>query len=372
MSLIVTKLDISDSIIFRWLLLLWLLTSAAVTYFSMSNFEQFFVVDQQILNDPNFHEMGRYWKQKKQSKISYSGSSINIDNTVVSSDVIVQQITLGGPVFVRFAVEAGGENIVPGEKPWSGGSVAIIYYGEDGDRIGQSTLVTLKSAGPIQPYSKVVYLNKNVVSVDVTVRLLSAKGRFSARYPELSILAELPRYETMKMLLVYYWCFVAFSFLILLYKIFPFRFFVGIGSLSVVAIVGIILPGEIITGFNQSLFNQLPEGLAVIVQRLSVIVLGSFDSTAPSAGISKLGHFLVFFLIGVLVGKAFRRLGLIYGVALLAVLAIVTEALQLLVFGRSTLLHDVYIDLSGGILGLLFGIGSLLLLEKHRRKCKPT
>lgn len=362
-----------DTITVRWLFLLWLLISAAVTYFSMSNLEHFVVVDHQILNDPNFREADRYWKQKKKSTISYSGSSINIDNTVVSSEVIAQHINISGPVFVRLSVEVGSEAIFPNEKPWSGGSVAIIYYGKDRTaRLGQNTLVTLKRAGPIRSYSKVLYLNKNVESIDVTLRLLNAKGQFSARNPKLSILAELPNYVTVKMLLVYYWCFVAFSFLILLYKIFPIRFFVGIGSLSVVAIVGIILPGEIITGFNQSLFNQLPEGLAVIVQRLSVIVLGSFDSTAPSAGISKLGHFLVFFLIGVLVGKAFRRLGLIYGVALLAVLAIVTEALQLLVFGRSTLLHDVYIDLSGGILGLLFGIGSLLLLEKHRRKCKPT
>jgi len=115
-----------DTITVRWLFLLWLLISAAVTYFSMSNLEHFVVVDHQILNDPNFREADRYWKQKKKSTISYSGSSINIDNTVVSSEVIAQHINISGPVFVRLSVEVGSEAIFPNEKPWSGGSVDVL------------------------------------------------------------------------------------------------------------------------------------------------------------------------------------------------------------------------------------------------------
>ena len=93
-----------DTITVRWLFLLWLLISAAVTYFSMSNLEHFVVVDHQILNDPNFREADRYWKQKKKSTISYSGSSINIDNTVVSSEVIAQHINISAVSYTHLTL----------------------------------------------------------------------------------------------------------------------------------------------------------------------------------------------------------------------------------------------------------------------------
>lgn len=367
-----TRLRKSAVVILRWLVLLGLLISAAITYGVMTSLEQFYVVDQQVIVDPAFHEPDRYWKQKNNSVVSYTGATVNIDNSDISSDVISQKIKIEGPLFVRFSVEAGGEGIEPGAKHWSGGAASVVFFGKNGARLGQNTVVKLKNTSPIQSYSKVFYLNKKVASVVVNVRFLNAKGRFSVRSPELSILAELPKYKNVKMFLFVFWSLVALCLTIWFLRVLPIKTFVWICVWSVLVILGVLIPGGIISGLNTEIFDVLPRGIAASVQTLSTFFFGSFDSNSPSAGISKIGHFLVFLLIGILVGKSFRTIGIAYGIALMTVFAIVTESLQTLVFGRSTSLRDVYIDLSGGLLGITVGIGYIVVMERLRQHAQPS
>ena len=70
-------------------------------------------------------------------------------------------------------------------------------------------------------------------------------------------------------------------------------------------------------------------------------------------------------------GRGFRNHGVVYGIAMVVVFAVVTEALQTLVFGRSASLRDVYIDSIGGVLGLLSVITYVVMTEKLREYGEP-
>ena len=273
---------------------------------------------------------------------------------------------------MRFSVEVAGEGVVTGGKHWSGGSVVVIFRAEDGTRIGQNTVATLKRESQFQPRAREIYLNRKVDNILVALRFLNAKGRFSIRNPELSVLAEFPRYKAAKYLFAGYWTLLAISLVVWLFRSLTIKNFTWVSGWSVLVFLGVLIPGGIVSAVNTGVFSVLPDGIASIIQSLSQMIFGSFDSKAPSAGISKIGHFVVFFIIGVFVGKSFREVGVAYGIALMSVVAIVTESLQILVYGRSTSLQDVYIDLGGGLLGLAFGIVTVVLFERHNKKPNPT
>lgn len=357
--------------IVRWAVLFWLLVSAAVTYLTMSRLDQFYVVDQQTLNDASFHQPGRYWKQKNKSLISFSGTVVHIDNAEISNDSIQQKVNLQGPAFLRFSVEAGGARITRGNKSWAGGSAVIILRSKEGRNLGQHSVVALKQASQLRPYSKTFYISSEVDSLVASLRMLNAKGRFSVRNPELSILAEVPKYKAAKLIFIFYWAFVAALLTIWLARTLQLRVFMWTSGLIALVTLTVIVPGDLISGFNSGLFAILPDRIASDISTLSRLLFGVLDSAAPSAGISKLGHFAVFFLIGVLAGKAFRLIGVAYGIGVVVAFAVVTEALQTLVYDRSTSLRDVYIDISGGLLGLIIGALGIVLLEKYGRQQRP-
>ena len=72
--------------------------------------------------------------------------------------------------------------------------------------------------------------------------------------------------------------------------------------------------------------------------------------------VGKLGHFLVFTILGVVTGVNSHRIGALFALAMLATFAFFTEAMQLLVVGRTPLASDFAIDIVAAIIGLLVGL----------------
>ena len=234
-----------------------------------------------------------------------------------------------------------------------------------------NTVVDIKKSMPKRTYSEIFYADKTVDSVRVALRLTGAEGVLTARNPELSVLAEFPIFKTMRTLLAAFWCFVGIWLIYLAVKNLPLNSLVMAGGLSVVIVVGVLMPGETIATFNESIFSVLPSGIAVAVEQLPNVFFGSVDTKAPWSGLSKIAHLLVFFFVGVMAGRGFRNYGVAYGIALVVVFAVVTEALQTLVFGRSASLRDVYIDSIGGMVGLLSVITYVLMTEKLGEYVEP-
>jgi VanZ family protein len=73
-----------------------------------------------------------------------------------------------------------------------------------------------------------------------------------------------------------------------------------------------------------------------------------------------MGHFVVFLLIGIVAGLNFKKVGLVFSIASIAVFASLTEAMQLLVSGRTTSLNDFFIDVVAGVLGVGLGLAVVL------------
>ena len=369
-----SNLSVSKSSLRRWAVLFFLLASAVFTYLLMANVEQFYVVNQQALEDPNFIHADHYWKHspKDASLVSYSGDGISIENSRLTSNKVVQQLDVSSPLFLRLSVDLEGKKIVTDKKkPFAGASAGVVFYGKDGVRLRDNTVVDIKKSMPKRTYSEIFYADKTVDSVRVALRLTGAEGVLTARNPELSVLAEFPIFKTMRTLLAAFWCFVGIWLIYLAVKNLPLNSLVMAGGLSVVIVVGVLMPGETIATFNESIFSVLPSGIAVAVEQLPNVFFGSVDTKAPWSGLSKIAHLLVFFFVGVMAGRGFRNYGVAYGIALVVVFAVVTEALQTLVFGRSASLRDVYIDSIGGMVGLLSVITYVLMTEKLGEYVEP-
>ena len=374
LSYTINSFSLSRNTLARWVVLFLFLVSAVLTYLLMNNVEQFYVVDRQVLRDSDFIHSDKFWQhnQKESSIVGFSGDSINIENTRQTSNQVIQRLDINAPVFMRLSVDAGGKGIVAAPKYSAGGIAAIVFYGKDGSRLGHHNVAVLKKSMPLRSFSEVVYMSKAVASVAVAIRLLGTEGVFTVRNPELSVLAEFPTYKTTRMILALLWCILGCWLVFWAMRNFTFKLLVLAGGLSTAIVAGVLMPGGIITAFNKSVFGILPDAIAGGFQQLLTYFFGSIATKAPGSELTKFAHFLLFFFVGVLAGRGFRKVGIVYGLALVGVVAVVTEALQTLVFGRSTSLRDVYIDLVGGIFGLLFAVTCILLVEKFRKHVKLT
>ena len=91
----------------------------------------------------------------------------------------------------------------------------------------------------------------------------------------------------------------------------------------------------------------------------------------PGAEISKLGHFIVFLCFGLIAGLLWRKCGIYFAFVAIVVLALATEALQTLVYGRSPNVVDSILDVLGGLTGLVLGIVVAGLVELMIRDTAP-
>jgi hypothetical protein len=244
-----------------------------------------------------------------------------------------------------------GEQIVTDESPFAGGSVNLIYHGEDGVR-SRGTVALVNATTPVRTYSEIFYVDETVSSIAVALRLARAKGILSVQDPELSVLAAFPVYKTTRTILAAIWSFFTFFLVFWAARNLPLNTLLLAGALLAVTVAGVLMPGGIITAVSKSIFSSLPQGGADFVEAFLEFFFGA-GSAKPWIGISKLAHFLGFVLIGGLVGRSYRRVGVVFAIASVVVFATVTECLQTLVFGRSSSLRDIYIDSLGGVFGAL-------------------
>ena len=66
-----------------------------------------------------------------------------------------------------------------------------------------------------------------------------------------------------------------------------------------------------------------------------------------------------------------RKYGIYFALAAIAVLALATEALQTMVYGRTTSVGDLVVDTAGGLTGLLVGVLIAELIRLMSRGTSP-
>ena len=157
----------------KWVVLLFTLLLSVVTMYSLNTVDRFYVEKEQLLQDNQFLFGGAHWEGGDTNSISFQGNRLTITNLPGASHKVSQNIKIDSTAFYRFEFEAAVKDVFPpGDEEWHGGSVAIIYYDHNGDRVGSRMFENLRESKPLQSYSKTFLVRDTLGSIDIALSLI--------------------------------------------------------------------------------------------------------------------------------------------------------------------------------------------------------
>lgn len=340
----------------KWSILFLVFLLSATTLVLLKSVDRFYVKNEQMLSDPLFLQGDKHWKQAGNQQVTYSNKQVSLSNLAGASDWLSQNVPVDTPAYINFSFEGGTNDIIPGEKKWQRASGTIIYRDKAGERVGSVSVALIAGTTPMRTFSHRELLRKQLGSVDIQFRLLSASGTFHFSNPVLSLLDEFPFYKNMKITISVFWLLALAGLAIVAVRVLSWFQLGGLLLVGAGILVGALMPEELMTRLSSRIADGTPESILSEGHDVLFNIVGIKTLAGPGAVISKLGHFLAFCFIGFVVGWAHRRIGLFFGAASLATFAFLTETLQLLVSGRTPSVADLLIDCSGGLLGMVIGI----------------
>lgn len=353
----------------KWILLSMAVLLSVLTFLTMRYVDRFGIDEEQLLEDAQFLEGNARWQEKGNGVTEFQGNQLKITNRPGVSHSVSQNVQVDTPAFYRFSYNAGVTDVVPTSPEfWALASVAIIFRDESGERTGSRMITTLSGTESSASFTEQLLLTESISSVDFAVRLYRAGGEFFITNPVMSKLKELPIFKGVRAGVVAAWLalfavLVFFSFRVL--KVWQLMILI---ALTGAAMVGTMMPEALMTAVSQKVAGFVPESLLSNLRSTFSKVYSADKFTHAGTEVSKLGHFLVFSCFGLFAGLLWRKCGFIFAVACIAVLALSTEALQTLVYGRTTNIGDLVIDALGGLTGLLVGVVLAGLFGLIRRK----
>lgn len=365
-------MKIKKNVVIKWLVLILLLILSLATLFALQNVDRFYDEKAQLLSDPEFLEGDRHWGVAQPSGIVYSGKLLSITNGPGASNRVFQNMPVETPAYVRFSFDGGAKNIVPGEQDWARASGTIIYRNKAGERVGSKMIATLDGTSAMKSFSHTELLREHLGSVDISFRLLESVGTFNVGNPVFSVLQEYPFYKNLKKIIIGFWVVAIALLAFLALRVLSWLQVSVLMLLGVGVLAGTLMPEFMMSAINFKLASALPESILSNTRRILTGVYGIEKLAGPGAEVSKLGHFIAFALIGAVVGFVSNRIGVIFGAACIVVFALLSEAVQFLVGGRTPSMSDLAIDSSGGLLGLIIGLICLLLFGLFRAQAKTT
>lgn len=354
---------------FKWLALLLVLGLSVTTIYTLKNMHRFFTVEKQILIDPQFRDGDRFWGHFGASGLTNLQGRLRLYSDATTNSKVVQNVpirSVGKPVFVYLSLNASSNKIVAKDSSGAGGGVLLVYRNEQGAVISGDRVLLLEGSSQTANYSHIESLKETVSSVDVVFRLSHARGSMTISNPFLSTLIERPFYKAIEALLLFFWVVVVVAVFVIalpLLKVMHLGMFLFLAGL---ALVGVLLPEQLMGVVTQKLVSLVPNGVADAFHDQLARIYTTSKLSNPNASLSKVGHFFVFAGIGLFAGISYRTFGLVYVSACVGVFALMTEALQMFVIGRTTSIDDLYLDCFAGILGVLVGAFFVALSSRIR------
>lgn len=340
----------------KWMILLSVVALSFLTLITIGGVERFEVETKQLLQDSAFNEAGNHWVLKGAEGITFEDGEVTISNRSSGSRRIFQNIVIDKPAFYRISYTAAVDEVVPArQEEWSLASVVVINRDKLGQRVGTKSIARHSGTMPAQYYSENLLLTESVASIDFVVRLLQASGTFTVSDPTVSRLKELTTYKYLRGTVVLAWIALLFALGYSALTVFSVSQVLLFTAIACVVLIGTMMPEGVMTQVTQKVSAYLPENfMDELAAFFNKLYMGgkSFNDGATT---SKLGHLAAFFLVGLFVGSFWRKCGIFYAVAAIATFAFATEALQILVFGRTTSVGDLIVDCIGGLVGLFFG-----------------
>jgi len=357
----------------KWLLLAFSAALTFITFISLHGVERFYVEKEQVLVDSKFESGNTFWQVRGGGVTEFSDGWLKITNPPGASHIVSQNIEINASGFYKLEFEAGVNQVVPADQQeWKNANVAIVYRDKQGDRVGSRMLLKLEGSNLPEQYSDKFLLRDVLGSVDIAFRLYESGGEFSIANPVMSRLGETLLYRSIKIAVLVAWLVLLSVLAILMFKKMQIVPLVVVAILGLLALIGVTMPEGIMIAINQKVETLLPQSIMTGSRQLLMHVYGGEKSLYPGAEVSKLGHFLIFICIGLYVGLFVKKVGAVFALACILVFALATEALQLLVDGRTTRFGDLIVDTVGGSIGLVVGIFCVWLFHHGMQRRSPT
>lgn len=338
-----------------YLSLIATLIVAIVTYVMLSSVERFITVDRQLLQDSLFEDGNMHWIASDDRAVSYENNVVTIFSNEAKSWTVKQSLVVSAPAFVRFSIDASAEKIEPSNLSWSGALAALFMFDENKERFDSNGLFQLKAPREVRSYEQVIYLPESAKRIEVVMGLYRSEGKVMFRSPALALVAEKNSYKLLRAFALVCWIslgvYLAFYIKKRLSNIWISIILLG----AVVLLAGVLSSEASISALSGKIGELMPDSFQGGLHWVVTNIYSSGDVSGLSAEVSKLGHFAAFVLLGVLFGFMLGKVNIVFAILFILAAAFATEALQMLVNDRTASLKDVFVDLSGGGVGLCVG-----------------
>lgn len=352
----------------KWAILVTALLFSVLTYFFTHFVVRFGVEKEQLLRNDTFAHGAAEWQEEGSEVVDFGNNQVKIANSPGASHAVSQNIVVDVPAFYRFGYTLQVNEVVPDSpEEWALASVAVIYYDADGKRSGSRMLSSLSGTEPPRRFSEELLLRESVASVDFSVRLYRAGGELILSDPVVSQLRELTVYKALMISVIVLWTMLSAFIVYLLMRFFRAGQVLTLAAMASIALIGVMMPETTMTELTHKLAGEVPGPSLVHLRSILSVLYADNKFSAAGTEVSKLGHFTIFMCFGVFAGLYWRRCGIYFAFAAIFVFAVVTEALQTLVYGRTTNYIDLILDTAGGLLGLVFGIVLVELIGLFRK-----
>jgi len=346
----------------RKLILFFALLLVSTTILFFNYYPRYQFVSDNLIKNPDFSPDHKDWR------IDSSGTFIG-ENGLVSLTVapgeppvqISQTINLPPFSMLQLTCEFKEEGVVTGVNSWDTARVLLVSLDQNGKALYDRPHVAVMQSGSSEwrPASGVFMTDRDVANVELVLQLGASQGTMSVKSLALHQVTVKPEFTSIRQWLLIVWLicgFLAVAQLVLMHIKNKRQALAGVVLLLIWT--GILLPAS----FKNWIADHTVSGHSAATNPYNMarpeLQKFSFRVSAPEWDIFKSGHLVLFGLLACLLANRntydmhyFRTIGL------LSILALLTEITQLFIPGRTPNVTDIFIDLTGALLGLMLKVG---------------
>lgn len=327
-------------------------------------FARFETASKNLLHNPDFQDDFAGWQIQSRDSVTVDKGILALSSHPKNEKRTISVMqTIVAPPEQRLLVLSGivrSSNVIPGEKRWEAARLLLVPITTEGKQRYDVPhgLVQLRGTTPWKEYQHAFRLPKDISSVSVVIQFLNSSGTIEVKSLSLNTATESVSFSIGIGIIAVIWLVAG------IWIIWPILSASrGIPSRIAVMIIGcVILAGVLLPETTKHEITPSWLQMQDYTESLSGsdIALDTnpflFELTFPELDIYKLGHFVLFAMLGavLMVWRPYEAPLMLQG-AILSLFALATESVQVLVAGRGGRLSDLLLDISGALAGALIG-----------------
>ncbi|MET0026638.1 MAG: VanZ family protein [Candidatus Thiodiazotropha sp.] len=346
---------------------------SALTYLLFTLVPAYAPMGDQLLVDPGFSQGLASWRSAGNHKgISIEDGVLSLQNASPRQNASVYQCfdRQGFPAQVLARIEARTDNLILGEKAYSGARVGLLLRDADGTSQYQliNRLVNIRQARTWTSYEAVLMIPEATERVCFRMTLLSTQGTFQLRNPTLNAAHMLPSFRMGWWILLITWATALWIWSRQLQR----HYLVAGQSPWIWIMIGVMALGILMSyDLKMQLLRFMSPWLPVEHGHTNGSAADTLGRWLPMLDpgywdISKFSHLIGFTLLSLLLFQRPRAPALIL-ISGMLVAAVCSEALQFFAPGRTPRLNDLLVDSLGILAGWWMSVGIVTLKRIGKR-----